>query len=344
MKTTNKASTLGKGLATLTAALVILCAFGQACAVADTDTLGPLDIQLSLVGGTRFSLGEPISLRYDVNNSSKEDLVAHVGFDGASGGMRWLTIRLTGTDGKAVLPLPEVGPSERNGQQNDVVLVSAGRTQHGYVVLSQRFVLPSAGDYSLVVSARMPYDVEEPPFDNVPGQEAAVEVPPAYLASKTFSFPLHVAPADPRKLQALAESLRQEATAEHDVSKRSMLIRSLFSLPEAQAAASWRTIASDPRLSYWGADDIAHGLAQVRSAQAADILAGMFPTAQEAADPNVIVNFGSRDLEDMYRAGSAPLRQHISHLYAIHGVVFPAKPTPQVIPPGHVAVGRPTAQ
>lgn len=344
MKTTNKASTLGKGLATLTAALVILCAFGQARAVADTDTLGPLDIQLSLVGGTRFSLGEPISLRYDVTNSSKEDLVAHVGFDGASGGMRWLTIRLTGADGKAVLPLPEVGPSERNGQQNDVFLVSAGRTQHGYVVLSQRFVLPSAGDYSLVVSARMPYDVEEPPLDDVPGQEAAVEVPPAYLASKTFSFPLHVAPADPRKLQALAESLRQEATAEHDVSKRSMLIQSLFSLPETQAAASWRTIASDPRLSYWGADDVAHGLAQVRSVQAADILAGMFPTAQEAAGPNVIANFGSRELEDMYRAGPARLRQYISHLYAIHGLVFPPKLTQQAVPPGNAAVGQPAAR
>lgn len=340
----------------VTAALVCSLAAVGLPALGDTADDGPVSVTMTLMNN-RVTLGEPVVLYYKLSSSSQQQVMLHMGkrdktLDGPGADVvemfrrDWLTMDMkTGTG----LPMPALpglrSPEKRDIEYSGVQSLFRGNRYaiDGYLVISQRYSPPQPGDYTLDVHVRLPYAAL--PEEEINPLTADKETLSAGTAlSHDYTFPIVVQKPDPQRLKAVAEALQKAAVAETDGSRERMLIQSLFTMPEAQAGASWRALARDPRLSGDGKDSVANELVQLRSIRAADILAGMFPTAQEAADPNVTANFGSHYLEEMYRSGPAPLQRYISHLYAIHGFVFPAKPPQQVIPPGYVTVGRLSTQ
>ena len=123
-----------------------------------------------------------------------------------------------------------------------------------------------------------------------------------------------VTPADPIQLRNTAEALQKASVdGQNGVLARAELA-TLFSMPEAQAASSWRVLALNPS---FGTDAVASELAELRSTTAADILSEMLDVPSLACTP-------IRDrLNRLYNAGTPALREHIETIAKRHGFEMP---------------------
>lgn len=325
MKLTNRRPLLK--VASVISSVAFLVAGGLCQRPANCDPLvsDALSIQMSLLSGSRLSFGEPIVLQYKLTNISDQVATAYVGPDvpgpaQMSGEMRWLRIKLSDAQGSVVPVMPSLNAAQHNGLQFTGCSVQAGQSQQGYIVLSKSYMIPHPGDFSLVVLAQLPLDIEVgKPAENAPGQEVPFETPPAYLATQRFSFALHVTPADPKKLRGLAGTLRREATGEFDVAKATMLIESLFSLPEEQAWPEWQTIATDPTLFPSTQLGVIKQLRRLNTLKATDILARALWAAPSSK--NMAAQASRNEaLHSMYLGGNPKIKQHIRSLYIAHGV------------------------
>ena len=313
-------------VATVISSVAFLIAGGicQRSAYANPHISDAVSIQMSLLSSSQFSLGEPIVLRYRLTNVSHQDVTAYVGPDAPgpasiNGEMRWLKIKITDTNGNEVPALPNPDVVQHSGLQFTGCRVQAGQSQQGYVVLSKSYVFSHPGYYSLVVVAQIPFDSGETPTENAPGQELPFEAPPAYLASQRFSCSLRVMPKDLQKLQALAGNLRGGVTSEPDVAKTTMLIESLFSLPEEQAWPEWQTLASDPTLSQFTQVTVIQQLRRINTLKATDILAQALWASSTGTSAAAKANINGA-LQSMYLGGDTKVKRHVRSLYVAHGV------------------------
>jgi len=332
--------------------LIVAWAGGNKAATAETSSDGPLSVSVSL-SSSAVVMGEPIILKCSVSSPAQEDVSVHVGTrDTTRDGMGadiirayrhdWFTLEMKDEAGRPVSAQPDFSsPQKRGVGYSD----TWGLSRYNHDVLNDKYLVVNRwlapthpGRYVLTLHVQLPYAI-------LTGKGSGPEVADSMtLAAGTvfrhdYQFPFTVQSPNVLELGATARALRQAVVAEKDVERQAMLIQSLFAMPEDQAGSSWQALAEDPALFVTGREGVASELAGLHSTRAADILAAMFPTAQEAADPNLTASFGSRYLEEMYRASGVPLQRYISRLYAAHGSVFPAKTVQQIIPPGYVAVG-----
>lgn len=135
--------------------------------------------------------------------------------------------------------------------------------------------------------------------------------------TQDYTFPLIITASNTDRLRSTAEALCQSIIQEKYGPRHKALMEALFSMPEAQAAASWEALASKPSMD---ADLIAHHLEHVHSPKAADILARML--RDPTLSPDNLTAVGRR-LNEMYNTGNAKLREHIKQIAASYRITLP---------------------
>jgi len=127
-------------------------------------------------------------------------------------------------------------------------------------------------------------------------------------------FPILVTPADPNRLQATAEALRAASADRMNGQLALAYMDGLFSMPEAQAAASWRSLALKPSID---TSVVANELAELRSATGVDILNEMMDV------PGLHCTPISNRINKLYNAGTPALREHIKAIARKRGAEIP---------------------
>ena len=290
--------------------LCVLAAPRQAKASGKLD----LRVQASLVTASRFSLGEPIVLKYTIRNPSLEDAHAYMGPDQSD----WVTETVTDAQGHTA-PLKDEGKwCQKGGSHVNGVTVSPMSSATGYVVFNPWATIHAAGKYTLTVHTRLPYAF---------GAQAEEVAPSRYedagnVAVRDFTFPLNVTPHASRMLKQAAETFRQGVGDAKMRPWSSAATEALFSMPEADVSGVWQEMISDPTTPRYALGFAAEQLVRLHTPNAADLVAQM---RWEPARPLETgeTPIGVMELDEMSRLGDAGLRKHIDGLYAAHGDAHP---------------------
>ena len=269
----------------------------------------PIGVELSLSSPT-VMMGEPLVLFCTVTNASPEIIATYMGINLEG----WLTYRLVDAAGQAVADLPDPRTKNPGGIHVDGPRISPRGHFQSHVVLSQRFALTHAGQYSLTVQVYLPYAPDERDNSIWPEHFEAI-YGTVFRAERTF--PVLVTEADPGRLRSLAEALANQFVQGLPYND-TILIESLFSIPEEYALPSWKKGAYASGLSHIGAlQDTARELTRLNSFAAADILADMiWKPAQTSAEAWSRLSWIS--LHNMYFTAGPELKQHIQALFQEH--------------------------
>ncbi len=271
----------------------------------------PLTTAVTMTTSSAITQGEPIVLHYRVTNTGDKELAMGISMDET----RFLTQSLEDASGEIVQGNRPIDITDDlfNGG-----LINGHGSTEGSMVVNQWFRPLAPGTYTLSVHTSISYG---------DANQVAQTVPQAKVGDfrqdrEDFQFRVVVTPAMPSRLQATAQRLVQEIVQQPawNSSQRKLLLRELFSLPEAQALPSWKTLAS-ASLSSWALNDFIENLMQIKTAATADILIDMI--VRHSQEQNADVYIDSALVNAMavtYRDGDLPLRQHIRTLYALRGV------------------------
>lgn len=272
---------------------------------ASEDVTPPLDVQVSLVTPARITLGEPILLRYKIANDVEQKVAAHLGVYGTD----WYTITLRAAN-KTVMPSTQdprpAQPSGAFSTQNG--FLNRGGYSAGYIPVTKRMVIQHPGWYTLTLHVNIPYAL---------GSDTAEGSPDAI--SQDMAFQILVTKADPVRLRATATTLQQAISkasvgSSTDVPLVRAELDALFSMPEAQAAESWKVLARQQNIN---TDWVASELADLRSVTGTDILAEMLH------NPVITSTRVSTHLDELYNTGVPAVREHIKEIASRHGLNLP---------------------
>lgn len=299
----------------LLAIITTMALWASQTSFANADTGKPLTTEMSLTTGTTVFLGEPIMLQARIVNTSDQTIALHLG----TYSTEWYSISLTDAKGRPAAATTDTRPAEPTGLQVPADRpLSPGESITNYIVVTRNIVPPRPGRYLLTAHVHLPY-----------GQVALDEAAPsvwkrAITAAGTsltqdFTYSLSVTPTDLAKLHRKAAQLQQTITAHPDGDLNKTLTTALFSMPEAEAAASWRVLTSRPGMS---SDLYASELKRLGTPTAADILAEMLSNPALSEDNKAYV---SQSLNEMYNHGNAPLKSHIRGIAASFGISMPEK-------------------
>ena len=271
---------------------------------------GPINLTVALTGSSTISIGEPILLKYVVNNTGGQK--ANVFTEDVKQNPL-ITERFTDAAGKMLVP--SVNPIPPRRIVNGFIVSSGlnltdleGNTSTSWEAVANAYVtFPRPGRYVLRVHVDNPYIIGDD--DQGPRQ----------ILTGDYVFPLNVVAARPAYLRATAERLRLRVLPTLDVKARAMLIKALFSMPEDAASASWQALVEDPKMDGSSLRQIGTALARIHTSRAADILAKM---VWESTQPRDVLDEASpsQHLYEMYDTGDAALRKHIEDLHKDHGV------------------------
>lgn len=310
--------------------LWVICA---APLYAEASTDGPVTVEIT-ADANQITMGEAIVLRYRITNSSDQVVVLHAGvrdksLDGPGADTiamyrkDWLTMNMADMDGRPAPFVPKIGGgSSRDVQygQNISLWSGNGNRSEGYIVASQWFVPSHAGHYLLTAHVRMPYAVFSD-SEVTPEQVESGLRPVKTVFMHDYVLPITIKPSNPQRLQTVGEALRKSATVETDVLKQSMLIQSLFSMPENYVWRSWQAIANDPALFVDGRDVVVSEMGCIASLRAADILARMLTSPARGSGTELQARV-RRSLITMYYAGDPQLKEHIKKLLSKYRATF----------------------
>jgi len=275
---------------------------------ADDNAADPFSVQASLVTPARIMLGEPILVRYTIANNSGQRVAAHLGIYGTD----WYTLTMRDAHGAAVPVIPDPRPKHPQGShpsQNG--FFHTGETSTDYIPVTKRLSIQRPGQYILTIHVGLRYAVDD---TSVEGASETLVEASGLTQTQDITFPILVTNADPTRLRATAEALRQATLTEQNGLLARAEVEELFSMPEAQAAASWRSLALKPSTSTgWAVSE----LVELRSATGVDILAEMLD--------NPALQYSSiRDsINRLYNAGTPALREHIKAIARQRGFEMP---------------------
>ena len=273
-------------------------------------TSGPIRLTVALAGSSTVALGEPVLLKYVITNTGQQK--ADV-FTGDSKQNSLITERFTDTAGKMLVPSVSPIPTRRivNGMIPSSGLVNLmdlrGNTSTSWETVANAYVtFPHPGHYLLRVHVQNPYVIGDD--DQGPRQ----------LLTGDSVFPLTVVAANPTYLRATAARLRSSVLATPDLNVRAMLVKALFSMPEATASESWQTLVEEPGLDGYSLSQITTALARIHTTRAADILAQM---VWEPAQQGLILDeaAASQHLYEIYDTGDSVMKRHIEDLHKQRG-------------------------
>jgi len=291
------------------AAIAALSAFGPNLPASAADSgAGPFSIQASLLTPARITLGEPILIRYKLINALPQNALTHLGIYGTD----WYTLTMRDAQGTVVPLIPDPRPAHPQGAHSiKSGFFRGGTSDIDYIPVTQRLAIQHPGRYMLTIHARLPYVMDDTLAEGTP---EALATSSELTQTQDITFPILVTPADPVRLRNTAEALRTASVEEKDGLLARAETDALFSMPEAQAAASWRALALKPSTS---TDLAAAELAELHTATGADILAEMLDT------PGLVCTPISDRLNRLYNAGFPALREHIAGIARKHGFEMP---------------------
>ncbi len=291
------------------AAIAALSAFGPDLPASAADSsAGPFSIQASLLTPARISLGEPILIRYKLMNASPQNALTHLGIYGTD----WYTLTMRDSQGAVVPLIPDPRPTHPQGAYSSKSgFCRPGTSDIDYIPVTRRLAIQHSGRYVLTIHARLPYVMDDTVTEATP---EALATSSELVQTQDIVFPILVTPADPIHLQNIAEILRKASADGQDGQLELANMDALFSMPEAQAAAEWRSLAMKPSMS---TDAVVRELAELRSTTGADILAEMLN------NPALARSCISVSLNRLYNAGFPALREHIAGIARKHGFEMP---------------------
>lgn len=269
----------------------------------------PLALSVGLEGSSTVSLGEPVLLKYVVKNDNLQKASV---FTADIKHNPLITERFTDAAGKTLMPsVNPIPPRYRANRMEswDGLEISGNHAVTWETVANAYVSFPRPGRYTLRVHVENPYVIGD--IDQ--GTHAVL--------SGDYVFALTVVQANPALLHATTERLRQRVLTTTDVKAKATVVQALFSIPEAAASASWRTLIEDPRLDFSSLVQIAAALARIHTVKAADLLAEM---VWDPAQPReaLLGFFPHQDLYEVYDTGDAALRKHIEELHRQHGATM----------------------
>ena len=270
---------------------------------------GPLSLTVALAGSATVVEGEPVLLRYVINNSSGQEATVYTA---DISHIPLITERITDAAGKPLVPLASPIPPHHMSHTMtswDGLGVPGSGPTTWETVANDHVTFPHPGRYVLRVHVENGY-VMGRMNDAVQGAH--------HVLAGEYAFPLNVVEANPAYLRATAERLRRRVLPTLDVNVRAMLIKALFSMSEDTASASWQTLVEEPNLDGYSLSLITKALARIHTARAADVLAEM---VWEPAQKGLVLDEASacQHLYEIYDTGDAGLKKHIEDLYKQHG-------------------------
>ncbi len=293
--------------------LVILAAFGagtSASVFADADV--PLDASMRMTTKTVMQ-GEPIVLHYSLTNFGDQKIGTHFGIYNDD----WYTLSLVDQTGHPIRPLPDLRPVRPTSPayRTPNPFLPPGQTRTGDIVLSRFFAISHPGKYILSVDVHLP-TVEVSMEEENPSHVEEMLRTSSTEFRNTYRFSFVVIIADPAKLQATAEGLRQAAVQNRTKGDLSLSVDQLLSMPVATALPNWLALVTGAN----GRPDlVVKSLSDFPSPRAADILANMawdtnWQQSKYPADRILTA------LREMRETPDGSLRQHIDALFANHGI------------------------
>ena len=277
-------------------------------AFADDSAAGPFSVQASLVTPKQISLGEPILIRYKIANASPQKVLTHLGVYGTE----WYTLTMSDSHGIAVSLIPDLRPTNPQGDHSSKSgFFRGGASDVDYIPVTKRLFIRQPGRYILTMHITLPYVMNDALMEGTP---EALAVASELTQTQDITFPILVTPTDPKHLRDTAEALRKAALNPLDGQLGRADMAALFSMPEAQAAASWKELAVKPSMS---SDFVASELEDLHSSTGVDILVQMLDT------PGLTCTPVKDRINRIYNAGTPVLREHIKTLARQRGLEMP---------------------
>jgi len=320
MKTTLSTTQQGLCIAAFSLCCTVLFLSASSCQADQA----PMSVEATLVTPATITLGEPITLRYKLSNSSGDQkLTVLSGIYNTA----WYTLSLKDTKGSQVPLIPDTRPLNPPGfHAGDVATFATAESrdswQDGYIVASKSLSVPRSGKYILTLHIHASYTLVAPTLEN-PVLMKTMMNSAGTVFFQDFNFPLTVTTANPTVLQAKANALKEAIDKEQSSALLRPEMDELFSMPEAQASPVWEKMAL--QAGPMSKDLIADKLANLHSKGAADILLKMIDNPQSNSE------FVSRRLSEVYNGGDPTLRDHIKSAALQKGIQLPDQITlPQV--------------
>lgn len=281
-------------------------------AFAEGDRLGALDAKVSVVTKTTFVQGEPIILRYLTANVSDQRL-----------GVSWgqtagYTVSLTDQAGATNVVQQQITPARGLHLVPDPFM-PVGSKRESYFTVPQRLISLYPGRYTLTVQVRLPYTTADENEENPLKIEQKVQAS-GTVFSRVFRFPLLITASNDSVLRATAASLLKTIVATPYGPECQADMEALFSMPESQAAASWKELVA--RSGSINEALIADKLGDVGSVKAADLLLKMLDKPSLSSDNSMFI---SEKLAQIYNSGSVSLRSHLQNTMMERGLEMPSK-------------------
>lgn len=266
---------------------------------------GPVTMTASVEGSSTVVLGEPILLNLAVQNSS--DQPASI-YTHEADSTPLITERFIEAGGKPVAPVVKFLDKP---QKTDVMHVwngislRANDSNSWQSLASAGITFPHPGNYVLQVHVQYPYVVGD------------IDQGSHYVLKNDYSFPLKIVESNSSSLQIIAEQFHKSIMQTSDVNKRSLLIKSLFSMPETVYPA-WQSLIEEPKLDGGELSETVVELAKLKTIKSADLLAEIIWSPSQPRSVIAEAAPGSY-LDKMYDAGNPALKKHIEGLYKQNG-------------------------
>ncbi len=292
----------------------VALAFGVLClslaAHASSDNLGVLSAKVSLLSKPSIVQGEPIVLRYSVQNNSEQKIGVSWGkTDGRvftltsqSGATRTIEQKQSSSEGFHVVTDP---------------FMRSGGSYEAYLVVPQKAASLRPGKYVFAVSVQLPYTTTNAGEDNPVKIEKDIS-DSGDVYTHVFRFPITVTAADDGALRTAATSLLKTISITPYGPKYQADLEALLSLPEAQAAESWRELTD--HLTATNTALVADRLGDTGSVKASDLLLKMLDNPTLSPDDSSAIK---DKLAEMYNSGTASLRSYLKSAMMQRGVNLP---------------------
>jgi len=276
---------------------------------ANSSTDPAFDVQASLVTPAQISLGEPVLIRYNIQNISGQAAALHMGMDRTD----WYTIVLRDSEGHVVSVIPDnhaPHPMEAFWTMNTFSPDEKGTNE--YIPVSTFLAIQKPGKYTLTVRANLKYALINDTavgLSNTPLESSCLK------QTQDITLPILVTAPDSNRLHAIAEALRKAVS---DTGTNGKLLRAdmdmLFFMPEAQVSAVWKDLATKPSMN---SDLVASELEALHSKTGVDILVNMLDVPKLKCMPV------SARINRIYNAADPVLREHIKAVARERGFEMP---------------------
>ncbi|MCW3060138.1 MAG: hypothetical protein JWQ02_1959 [Capsulimonas sp.] len=182
----------------------------------------------------------------------------------------------------------------------------------GYLVATKYLAITKPGKYSLTMHVKMPCGLAR-----TEGLLTAAMAGddnfsfPTVVEEKDFTFPIVITPLDEQRLSKVAETMRIATIREKDKDLAQAELEGLFSMPEEQAALSWRALAFQPGIN---TGTLEEELVSLRSAAGIDILFQMLDV------PGTKWSHDKTQFHQLYYSLTPALQDHMKTIAGIHHV------------------------